>query len=104
MIRTVSELLVERAEKNPDHAFFLFRDEKITLGGLYKKSASVAGGVKKVGVKKDDKVALMLPNAPEFLYAWFGCALAGATMVPLNTALKGEGLKYIVNHSDAKIF
>ncbi len=103
-IRTVPELLIQRAEKNPDRTFLFFRDEKITVGGLYKKSASVAAALKEFGVKKDDKVALMLPNAPEFLYAWFGCALAGAMMVPLNTALKGEGLKYIVSHSDAKVF
>jgi len=55
-----------------------------------------------MGIQKDDKVCVMLPNIPEFLYTWWGNAKLGGITVPLNTALKGEGLAYIINHSDAE--
>ncbi|MGE3538982.1 MAG: AMP-binding protein [Candidatus Tectimicrobiota bacterium] len=55
-----------------------------------------------LGVTKGSKVCVMLPNMPEFLYTWWGNAKLGGVTVPLNTALKGEGLAYIINHSDAE--
>lgn len=46
---------------------------------------------------------MLLPNCLEFIYLWFGLAKIGAVMVPLNPALRGDGLSYIINHSDAKL-
>ena len=55
-----------------------------------------------MGVQKDDKVCVMLPNIPEFLYVWWGNAKLGGVTVPLNTSLRGAGLAYILNHCDAE--
>jgi crotonobetaine/carnitine-CoA ligase len=55
-----------------------------------------------LGIRKGDHVCLFLPNCPEFLYLWFGLAKIGGVMVPLNVSLRGDGLKYIINHCDAK--
>jgi crotonobetaine/carnitine-CoA ligase len=54
-----------------------------------------------MGIKKGDKVCLIMSNSIEFLYAWFALAKIGAVKVPINIALKGQLLEYIINHSDA---
>jgi crotonobetaine/carnitine-CoA ligase len=45
----------------------------------------------------------MLPNSPEWLFVYFGLQKLGAYVVPVNVALKGEGLKHVVDHSDSSI-
>ncbi|MCX5908354.1 MAG: AMP-binding protein, partial [Deltaproteobacteria bacterium] len=58
--------------------------------------------LRRLGVKKGDKVCLFLPNCLEFLYLWFGLAKIGGVMVPLNINLRGEELRYIIHHCDAR--
>ena len=54
-----------------------------------------------LGVSRGDRVALFLPNCPEFLYCWFGLSLLGAISVPVNTAYKRDEAAYILNNSEA---
>ena len=45
----------------------------------------------------------MLPNSLEILDLWFACSLMGAVLVPVNTGLVGEGLRYILEHCEAEV-
>ena len=74
----------------------------ITLGELNEGINRVANGLLALGVKQGDKVAIMLPNCPEFLYTWFGANKIGAVEVPINVALKGAGLAYQIVQSDSR--
>ncbi len=64
---------------------------------------AVARLINQSGVGKGDKVALMLPNIPEFVYSYFGALKIGAVVVPLNTSSTPSELTYLLNNSDAKI-
>lgn len=99
----VRDCLQESAQKHPDKTFLLFRDSRLTFGELLQNINRTANAFLELGVKKNMKAALMLPNGPEFIFSWLALAKLGAVMVPLNTALKGEGLTYIVNHSGSEI-
>lgn len=55
-----------------------------------------------MGVAKGDRVALYLPNSPEFLIAHFAVARIGAIAVPFNIMYKSQEIKYILNNSRAK--
>ena len=99
--RVLSQIIEDKARKNPDHVVFQFRDDPITLGELNERINRAANGFLALGVKKGDKVAIMLPNCPEFLYAWFGLNKIGAVEVPINVALKGTGLAYQIVQSDS---
>jgi len=55
------------------------------------------------GIVKGDKVALVLPNIPEFFYYYFAAVKLGAVAVPLNTSSTTYELNYLLDNSDAKV-
>jgi len=91
-----------RAEREGKKPFLYFQDQVVDFGALDKNANKAAHLFRECGVKKGDHVCLFLPNCPEFLYLWFGLVKIGGVIVPLNVNLRGDGLKYIINHCDAK--
>ncbi len=99
----VGTLIQQRAQSHADRVFLFFEDQKITWGQIDKQSNRFAQGLRDMGIKKGDKVVLMMQNHPDFLYSWFGTSKLGAVEVPVNVAYKGDSLSYIINNSDSKI-
>src|SRR4051794_23842726 len=100
---TVPEILELRAAATPDDPFLTFAEHRLTFGEALGRAQSAAGALAELGLRRGDKLAVMLPNGLEFLDLWFGSALLGAVLVPVNTHLRGEGLRYIVEHCEAAI-
>jgi crotonobetaine/carnitine-CoA ligase len=98
--RVLHKIIEDKARQYPDHVVFQFRDDPITLGELNDGINQAANGYLALGIQPGDKVAIMLPNCPEFLYSWFGLNRIGAVEVPINVALKGDGLTYQIVQSD----
>ncbi len=96
------KILEDKAKMNAGRVAVLTEHEQISYDQLDERVNRVGNALEAMGLQKDDKVCVMLPNIPEFLYTWWGNAKLGGITVPLNTALKGEGLGYIINHSDAE--
>lgn len=69
---------------------------------LNEQANRVAGGLQSLGVAKGDRVAMMLPNIPEFVYSLFGIQKLGAIAVPFNTMYKGREITHILQDSGAK--
>ena len=101
--RVLSGIIEDKARQHPNHVVFQFRDEQITFEQLNHNINKAANGLAAMGVKHGDKVALMLPNCAEFLYAWFGLNKIGAVEVPINVALKGTGLVHQIVQSDCMV-
>lgn len=98
--RVLPKIIEDKARQYPDHVVFQFRDDPITLGEFNEAINKTANGLLSLGVNHGDKVAIMLPNCPEFLYTWFALNRIGACEVPINVALKGQGLSYQMTQSD----
>lgn len=96
-------ILEKRAKETPDQVYLLFEGREITYKQLKDATDQMAYALIKWGIKRDSKAAIMMPNYPEYLHAWFGTFLVGSIMVPINTSLKGDGLSYIINHSDSEL-
>jgi crotonobetaine/carnitine-CoA ligase len=96
------KIFEDKARMNAGKVALLTEHEQITYDQLDERVNRVGNALEAMGIQKDDKVGVMLPNSPEFLYVWWGNAKLGGVTVPLNTALRGEGLAYILNHSDAE--
>ncbi|MGL4291306.1 MAG: AMP-binding protein [Phreatobacter sp.] len=89
-----------KAGRMPDHAFARFNGAAITFAALEERSDAVAAGLRGLGLKVGDRVAVMMANSPAALAVLFGLAKAGLAWVPLNAQLKGEGLRYIIEHCE----
>jgi carnitine-CoA ligase len=95
------KIFEDKAKMNTGKVAIRTTHEQITYDQLDERINRVGNALEGLGVRKDDKVCVMLPNIPEFLYVWWGNAKLGGVTVPLNTALKGDGLAYIINHAEA---
>lgn len=100
---TVSALLEARVEATPDARFLTFENTALSYGEIFARADRTAAGLAAMGVGEGTKVAVLLPNSLEILEVWFACSLMGAVLVPVNTGLLGEGLKYILEHSEAEL-
>jgi carnitine-CoA ligase len=83
-----------KALKNSSQVALRFREGDLSYTDLDLESDRVAAGLLKSGIRKGDRVACLIGNRPEFPVLWFGVAKMGAIFVPLNTALRGELLRY----------
>jgi len=98
----IAALLEYRATEHPDQDFVKWRDQRMTWGRFYDDVLRVARGLRDAGVEQGDRVAVMMPNRPEFLLAHFGAICAGAAPVPVNTAQRGETLAYLLKDCGAR--
>jgi len=98
--RVLTDIIEDKARQFPDHVVFQFRDDPLTLGELNERINKVANGFLSLGVKHGDKVALMLPNNPEFLYTWFALNKIGAVEVPISVAGDLDDIRQIA-YTDA---
>ncbi|WP_173933902.1 AMP-binding protein [Chelativorans sp. Marseille-P2723] len=92
------QLLARRVQTDPDKAFVSFEGQGLTYRDAERASRSVAAFLRGAGVSKHDRVGIMLDNGPNFIATWFGINRNGAIEVPLNTALRGDHLQYIIQN------
>jgi carnitine-CoA ligase len=99
--RTVPTLLERGAERNGDRPALRLDDETVSFAEAYGAARRVASGLAEIGVRRGDHVAILLENTLDFHRVWFGVNQLGAVEVPVNTAYRGDGLAYILEHSEA---
>lgn len=80
-----------------------FGSKNITYKELGINSGKLATALEELGIKKYDKVALWLPNCPEYIYAFFAILKLGATVVPINNMFKREEAKHIIQDAGTKV-
>ena len=103
--KTIRDLVgaIEAWATSTPQAPALFMDQEvIRFKDLNCRINRVANGLQELGIKKGDRVAIMLPNIPEFVYAFAGTLKLGAVAVPFNTLYKGGEILHILKDSGAK--
>ena len=95
-----AELLEERARQIPDKTFLLYKDEAITYQGMDQNANQVANFLLKNGGGKGKGIGIYMRNSPRYIDTFIGAQKIGMYVVTINPELKGEGLLYIINHSD----
>lgn len=83
--RTLNEMLAAAADSNTDLTFVNRREEDhpVPMAHIHEAAQSIAADLVDRGVRKGDRVAIVLPTCPEFVQCFFGVLLAGAVPVPL---------------------
>ena len=100
---TLNEMLQSRVEQHPDKLALIFKDGRWSYAEFSREVDRVAHGFIRIGVKKDDRIAFVLPNCAEFLFAVFAVTKIGAVFVPLNPQYTAEEAEYVLQHSEASI-
>lgn len=98
---TVGEVLRRRAQGTPDAPFITCDGVRRTFAEGLEAAQRAAAALAAIGLRKGDALAVMLPNCLEFVDLWLGSALLGIVLVPVNTQLRGDGLRHIVEHCEA---
>ena len=97
-------ILRETASAHPDKNVAVFDGGQLTYGELDALSDRFAAGLAKAGVGPGDRVAVQLPNIPQFLITYFGILKAGGVVVPLNVLYKAREVAFHLRHSKARVF
>ena len=78
-------------------------DAVMTYAELGLAAARVAGFLRERGLEPGDRVGVMLPNVPEFVFAYYGVLLAGGVVVPMNVLLKQREVVFFLGDSQARL-
>src|SRR4051812_19287803 len=82
--RTLVDYVVDHARRSPNSPALLFKGATVTYGELDRLSDACAAALASLGIKRGDRVGLLLPNCPQFFIAQFGAWKLGAIVAPLN--------------------
>jgi long-chain acyl-CoA synthetase len=90
-------LLMDRSDTDP----YALAYDSVRYGALAARAARVAGSLREAGVRWGDSVAVALDGGVEYLVAFYGTLMAGATVVPLSPEVRGADLVRILDHCGA---
>ncbi|MCX5702183.1 MAG: class I adenylate-forming enzyme family protein [Candidatus Omnitrophica bacterium] len=97
----IPRLLEANAKKYPNKPAIIFKGQVVTFSQLRDISLKLAESLVSLGLKKSDKVAIYLPNYPEYIYAYLAIWSLGFVAVPLDFMLTQEELASCLFHSQA---
>jgi fatty-acyl-CoA synthase len=97
---SVADSLAVRVAEDPQRPFVAFGDRRLTYGQVDAQSTALAAALHGLGIEAGDRIALTLPNWPEFVVTVFAAAKLGAVIVPLNPKYTTPELQYMLRHSE----
>src|SRR5688572_26049035 len=101
--RTLLDYLADHAHAHAHDPGLVFEGKRISWGELERLSDAFAAALVELGVVAGDRVALVLPNCPQFLIAEFGSWKVGAIVAPLNPVYTEQELSTLLASSGAKV-
>ncbi|WP_330333057.1 long-chain fatty acid--CoA ligase [Streptomyces sp. NBC_00536] len=102
MTRSVAAVLAESAARRPSHTALVCGTERISYARLWDRARRYAAALRGQGIGPDDKVALLMPNTPEFAALYFAILALGAVVVPVHTLLKPAEISHLLRDSGAR--
>jgi long-chain acyl-CoA synthetase len=101
--RTLLDFVADAARARPDHPALLFKGARMSYATLERVSNACAAALAALGVGRGDRVALLLPNCPQFFIAELGAWKIGAIVAPLNPIYADAEIEAALREQDAAI-
>ncbi|MDI6753800.1 MAG: long-chain fatty acid--CoA ligase [Thermodesulfobacteriota bacterium] len=98
----LSHFLKQAATSFPQNLAMVFAGKKISYRELKEKVDALANALIALGVKKEERVALLLPNSPPYVIGYYAILQAGAMVVNLNPLAVERELLYFLNHAEVR--
>ncbi len=99
----IAKLLETKAKERPDKPAVIFKDRVITFGQLRDNSSRLGDSLSQLGIRRGDKIAIFLPNIPEYIFSFLGIFLLRGVCIPLDFMLTEEELVNFIHHSECKV-
>jgi long-chain acyl-CoA synthetase len=104
---STAELVIDgfyrACQKYPENIALIYLGREFTYRELKELIERFATGLHNLGVRKDDKVMLYIPNTPQFVIAYLGTQIVGGIPVAVSPIYTPSEIKYLINDSGAKI-
>jgi long-chain acyl-CoA synthetase len=101
--RSLAWLLDNAASRHPGNTALIYFGTKLTYAQLSTLANRFAVSLQKLGVQKGDRVAIALPNIPQYPIAFYGALRAGAVVVPTNPLYTAHEMQHQMADSGAKV-
>ena len=99
----VGSLLPRHARLTPDRPAFVFEGLRLTFAELDARVNQLANAILSLGLRKGDRLAVILPNTAELYESYLAAAKTGVVIVPLSPLLRGPGLVSLLNDSGSSL-
>ncbi|MGH2683044.1 MAG: long-chain-fatty-acid--CoA ligase [Actinomycetota bacterium] len=100
---SLHELVLSAAERRRGEPALHFHGRMIPYRGLAERVRRTGAALHGLGVGREDRVAMLVGNVPEFLYALYGTMAIGAVAAPLNVMLTPEEVGYVLADAEARV-
>jgi fatty-acyl-CoA synthase len=97
---TLAQVFRRSAREHPDLTMVIAGSTRLSYAQVDARSSSLAAAMSELGLGVGDRIAIILPNRPEWIVALLACAKLGATVVPVNPRLNYHELKYQLRHAE----
>src|SRR5690625_2580607 len=100
--KPLHSFLLESGEENKEKKALHFMGKEISFGELLTRAKQMANFLQSIGIKKGDRLAIILPNCPQAVISYYGALMAGAVVVQVNPLYTERELEYQIADSGAK--
>lgn len=102
-MKHLAQNLIGTAAEHPDRTVLKLDESALTYRELLTEAVAVAAELRRLGVRPGDRVALVLPNVPAYVVAFYGAQLADLIVVPINPLCKAREIAYFLDDSGADV-
>jgi fatty-acyl-CoA synthase len=103
VVSPLGDLLAASAARAPDTFLLAFPGERLTAAELLGRTVATAKALRALGVRRGDRVGILMPNCPAFVEALLGVSLLGGVAVLVNARYRTEELAYVVRDAGLRV-
>ncbi|MET3805424.1 long-chain acyl-CoA synthetase [Nakamurella sp. UYEF19] len=103
MSLTLAGILAESSQRFPQREAVVMGEQRITYSDLWEQARRYASVLAAAGIGPGDKVAMLMPNVPDFPRVYYAALSLGAVVVPVHALLVAREITYVLENSEAKL-
>jgi long-chain acyl-CoA synthetase len=103
MTLSIASLLAESARRYPAKTAVICEGQRIAYGTLWDQACRYAAVLRERGIGPGDRVAMLMPNLPQFPMTYYGALALGAVVVPIHSLLKAEEIAFVLTDAEVAL-
>ncbi|MFG3343143.1 long-chain fatty acid--CoA ligase [Glycomyces sp. NPDC048151] len=100
---SIAAILAETARRRPEAPALHFMDQTIAYGDLWNQTRAYAGALAARGIGPGSRVAMIIPNVPDFPRVYYAALALGAVVIPIHLLFKSEEIRFVLEDAEADL-